>query len=286
MVSKNNKSKKSSIISSNEFSEIVKCLRKLGKSDGEIQATLGVLRFGKNPALHTITSETSSKWSQGHTVDLTISFSWLNIDDFIGALEAVTNLESPDEKVQLIKRIFTGQLGEEMTVGDIVKALEAEQKEREANSKGRKANNADWNRLLAIKELLFINFMHTYEPNPIFLWRAYTLCRWIQIPLPPGILGYLDDVGKRFSEIITEEAGTRNPFHYALGMDQGRGQSYLSDARLFDRKWQAQFHPENDIYINDDPIDNRTLQRYKKWMKEFTNSKLSDMILQPDQFLF
>jgi hypothetical protein len=117
--------------------------------------------------------------------------------------------------------------------------------------------------LRAIKELLFINFRQAYEPNPIFIWMAYTLCRRIRLPLPPGILNYLDGVGDRFTKIIAEEADTRNPFHYALGMDQGRGQSYLAEARLFDRKWKAQFHPENDIYINDDPLDNRTLQRYK-----------------------
>jgi hypothetical protein len=93
---------------------------------GVIQATLGVLRVGKTPDRHTIAGKTSSKWSQSHTVDLAIHFSWLNIDDFIGALEAVTSLEGPDEKIQMIKRIFLDQLGEEMTVGDIVKAFEDE----------------------------------------------------------------------------------------------------------------------------------------------------------------
>ncbi|MCP4745383.1 MAG: hypothetical protein GY874_04455 [Desulfobacteraceae bacterium] len=203
-------------------------------------------------------------------MDCTISFSWWDIDGFIDVLERFTKLEDPAEKIKEIKKTFTNKFRREMTAGSVVKALEANLKERESDS-------ADWDRLQALKELLFINLRNAYEPNPILIWRAYTLCRQIQLSLP-GLLRNLDGIGERFAKIITEEAGTSNPFHYALGMDQGRGQSFLSDTRLFDRRWQAQYHPENDIFINDEPVDNRTLQRYKKWMKDFTNSKLSDMV--------
>lgn len=261
-----------------KFTREIALLRERGNSESEIQAILDIFRVGKTPDRHNIVIESSINWSQGHPVAHTNYFSWLNIDDFLRTLERIAKIESTEEKVNHIIGLFVDRNKNEMTVGGVVRALQAELKEREADG-------AYWERLQALEELLFINFKHAYEPNPIFIWSAYTLCRQIQLPLPPGLLSYLDGVGDRFKEIITEEASTKNPFRYALGMDQDKGQSWIRDARLFDRKWQRYLHPDQDIFINDNPISNRMLQRYKKEMKDFVNSKLSDMIPLPDQFL-
>lgn len=278
MVSKDTKPNKSSISPSDEDTKEVKSLKQCGISDAKIQAILEVLRVGKTPDRHNVATQYLIKFVQGHPVDRKISFPWWNIDYFIKALERISRLESAEQKIKDIKDIFKNKHGNEMTIGGIVQALEIDLKERDANK-------ANWKRLWALQELLYINFMYAYLPNPIFIWRAYSLCRLIQLTLPPGLLNYLDEVWMRIEKIISEKADTTNPFRYALGMDQGKGQSYFSEARLFNRRWQAQFHPENDIYINDDPVDDRTLQRYRKWMKDFTKLKLSEMIPLPDQFL-
>lgn len=205
MTSNDPKSNKSSISLSYELQKEIEYLRDQGMNDIEIQKKLEVLRVGKNSGRQTIVKE--------------LSFSWLNIDDFLGALEKVTKLDSPEEKVQMIKRIFINQLGEEMTVGEIVKALENEQKKK-------KANSADGERLESLKELLFIYFRHAYDPHPIFLWRAYTLCRQIQLPIPPELLRYLDGVAGRIEEIIDQKIKINRPFKYAItGEIPKRGKS-------------------------------------------------------------
>lgn len=279
MTDNNPNPKKSTTSLYDDFPEQVTYLRKRGHSDAEIQEIIKIFRVSKNPIRKTI----SCKWSQGHRVDLTISFSWLNIDDFLGAIERVTKLESPEEKAQMIKRIFIDQSGKEMTVGEIVKTLENEQKKK-------KANSADRERLKALNELLFIYFRHAYDPHPIFLWRAYTLCRQIQLPIPPELLRYLDGVADRIEEILGQKVNTTHPYKYAItGEIPKRGKPDPQQGAIkYLRRWKAYFHPSDDHYYKGnegDTYSDRTIQRDAEEMREFAESKLSQMLRRPNQFL-